>query len=355
MSNWRDARWRSGDEWGRAGYGGDGHGGDGLDFSPRTLRRMQRARLTSEEPQPPPPRQVEIPRRVMPLVPWWWDEYVRTGAAKNAANTESRAAGSDGCISDGSSSVSSTISLTAAPHLFRLSCGGMPEASRTSNEAYSRQLRDSGAAATPKRSNAAADKDQPIRSNESLARVAQPAGFPQGAALDFTGCLSGDVAIELIHAAAQLVDSLDSWPEELGAHDASNIPVESQRSGMLSSSGGGGPAAEYLTVTSQMAAVSAAGLSGKRAKQQKASGGTPADPLQSGSSQGLLTFVSAVVAAPSDGEVECIRGFELLEGPLHVLFSSMERPAESLPEGPQRAEPNKGSECMSHGLDAICA
>ncbi|KAL8445488.1 hypothetical protein Emed_005569 [Eimeria media] len=315
------------DEGGRAGYGKDANDGDAVDVSPRRLRRAQRARLTSDEPQLPPSRRVDIPRRVMPLVPWWWDDYVKTGEATTAAPTAFK--GSGDCASDGSSSVSSTISLTASPHLFRLRCQEVQKLplGKSASSSQNDSLASSDALAGV--SEAAGNKG-PI-SVGAKTDVSLPAEDLHGAITDSHGEAGGEPAIELIHAAAQLVDSLDTWPSDFDALEFARAREETQGRDFLS--------ADTLeqSINGQTAgssgAAHASGLlltHGRRSKQVKSSGVT--DTLKPGSSQGSLTFVSSVLTAPSAEDAESLKGFELLQGALRMLFS----PSDALQEDLQR-------------------
>ncbi|KAL8272320.1 hypothetical protein Esti_003774 [Eimeria stiedai] len=339
MAKARRCRGAERDEGGRGGYGKDGHDGDALDVSPRRLRRAQRARLTSEEPQLPPPRRVDVSRRVMPLVPWWWDDYVKTGEASTAAPTASKVSGD--CASDGSSSVSSTISLTASPHLFRLRCREMRKLPLRRGSS-SRPNQDF--LATPDASTGvseAAGKRAPtsvgIKPDINL-----PAENLHGAVTASHGEAGDELVIELIHAAAQLVDSLDSWPLDFGALGNTNAREEAQGRGLLSADILEDSAMDARTAVSPGVAY-APGLfhsQGRRSKQTESSG--VADTLGPRSSHGLLTFVSSVLTAPPDEEAESLRGFELLQGVLRMLFSSSDALQEDAQETSAAA---KGTEC----------
>ncbi|KAL8451596.1 hypothetical protein Emag_002639 [Eimeria magna] len=317
------------DEGGRAGYGKDVNDGDALDVSPRRLRRAHRARLTSEEPQLLPPRRVDIPRRVMPLVPWWWDDYVKTGEASTAATTAFK--GSGDCASDGSSSVSSTISLTASPHLFRLRCQEMQKLPFGGSASPS-QNHDVSANPDALASVSEAAGSKGLTSVGTKTDVSFPAEDLHEAVTDFHAEAGGEPAIELIHAAAQLVDSLDSWPSDFDALGLTKAREETQCRDLLFADTLEQIAKDGQTSVS-IDAAHASGLlhtHGRGSKQVKSSGVT--DTLKPGSSHGLLTFVSSVLTAPSVEEAESLKGFELLQGALRMLFSS----SDALQEDSQR-------------------
>ncbi|KAL8430332.1 hypothetical protein Efla_001097 [Eimeria flavescens] len=305
-------------DWGRAGHGGDGDGLEVLDFSPRRLRRMQRARLTPEEHQLPPPRRVEIPMRVMPLVPWWWEEYVKTGRANTGSAVSAKGVGD--CASDGSSSVSSTISLTASPHLFRLRCRETAKFTHSRDELEWQDCDSLAAVAAATRVGETPAKDDRSSNERTVGTAFSAENFQQ---TNSGTCVEGggDLAIELIHAAAQLVDSLDSWPLDCNAEDSIKSPGKLQRL-PLSEGQENLPAGADLPATS--AATCASTLLPHARRSSQGSNSREAEALGSGSSQCLLTFVSAVLTVPADEDVESLRGFELLQGALRMLFSSVE-------------------------------
>ncbi|XP_026192547.1 uncharacterized protein LOC34620139 [Cyclospora cayetanensis] len=303
------------DDCGRFGNGGDGYGGDGVDVSPRRLRRMPRARLTSDELHATPARLAEISRRVMPLVPWWWGDYIKTGAAQESARPDSRTLDSNECDSDSSSSVSSTISLAAAPHLFRIPYEPMLEASQSSAGVSAGQVQNAGTGTTVAQTNDALTSQN---------RIGISMAFHEGA--DAVGIHSGDLPIELIHAAAELVDSLDNWPFELGERQTTHSIGLPRGHGLLTTEQILGLHIDTTAPASNAAGVPGSGQQGRKAKQQKGPVDSSLVGLQPGSSQGILTFVSSILCTPSDGEVECVKGFELLEGVLNTLFDSTNGP-----------------------------
>ncbi|KAL8436570.1 hypothetical protein ACSSS7_001602 [Eimeria intestinalis] len=339
MAKARQYRGAERDEGGRGGYGNDANDGDFVDVSPRRLRRAQRARLTSEEPRLAPPRRVDIPRRVMPLVPWWWDDYVKTGEATTAAPSASKVSGD--CASDGSSSVSSTISLTASPHLFRLRCREMQKLPlrRSALSSYNEDfLANSDAVAGV--SEAAGKKGPNSVGIKIDARL--PGEDLEGPITDPHGEASGEPAIELIHAAAQLVDSLDSWPSDIDALAFAKAGERTKGRGLLLADTFEESTLDGRTTVSPGAAH-APGLfhtHERRSKQMKSSG--LADTPKPGSSHGLVTFVSSVLTAPSAEEAESLTGFELLQGALRMLFSF----SDALQEDAQQTDASlKDTEC----------
>lgn len=313
-------------ELGRPSYGDDGEAKEEVTSSPRGLRRMQRARLAGEESQPSQQlRQMEVSRRVMPLVPWWWGNYVRSqGSFKTDLKVED-------CGSDGSSSVSSTVSLAPSPHLFRLKCG---EPLRAGSDGLSARPRDFAAVEMLekiKNEVAAAVEEKPrSSSNELFSGTSVPSVSPKAEVLDASENPSGVAAVELIHAAAQLVDGLDRWPLDIGTSSSSAGIVEAQSRKASSAKLADRPAVECFITEP---AVQATGTSGRRSRQQRGFFGGPTGVSEPRNSQNVVTFVSAVVAAPGDGEVECLKGFELLEGVLYSLFAPAIHREETLQEG----------------------
>ncbi|OEH77784.1 hypothetical protein cyc_03451 [Cyclospora cayetanensis] len=326
------------DDCGRFGNGGDGYGGDGVDVSPRRLRRMPRARLTSDELHATPARLAEISRRVMPLVPWWWGDYIKTGAAQESARPDSRTLDSNECDSDSSSSVSSTISLAAAPHLFRIPYEPMLEASQSSAGVSAGQVQNAGTGTTVAQTNDALTSQN---------RIGISMAFHEGA--DAVGIHSGDLPIELIHAAAELVDSLDNWPFELGERQTTHSIGLPRGHGLLTTEQILGLHIDTTAPASNAAGVPGSGQQGRKAKQQKGPVDSSLVGLQPGSSQGILTFVSSILCTPSDGEVECVKGFELLEGVLNTLFDSTNGPIDQSLEG--ATDTRNGTPHISDPLD----
>lgn len=284
---------------------------------------MHRGRLTSEETLLPPPRQVEIARRVTPLVPWWWDEYIRTGTqprGKEGLSAEGN--NNNDCLSDGSSvSVSSTISLTSAPHLFRLPYddGHRRGASYSSTEGSGSSWQDPEAATTAAvgRLSESADRDFDAHTSHSLALLSQLTGGMKKASLGgIDDADGGGPAIGVIQAAAQLVDSFDFWFPDIETHSAAASLTDSQSRCVLQPEGdwGSAGAAEGSGV--------AAARKGKQGFNKGGGGASASDLLEPADSQSLLTFVSAMLETPAEGKVDCVEGFEVLEGVIGLLFSS---------------------------------
>ncbi|CDJ34139.1 uncharacterized protein EMH_0018920 [Eimeria mitis] len=290
------------DDLGRPGHGRDGLGGDALDASPRRIRRMQRARLTPEDQQTASGR-----RRVTPLVPWWWEDYVKTGAGQGAPRSDSRDRRGDDAASDSSSSVNSTISLAASPHVFRIPCGSVVGAPpSTSAEHCSWQTNDTGTGAMLARFTEAVDSQSRSRLHSGTDQASSAVGDDDI-----------DLSVELIHAAAELVDSIESWPVEFGAQRAGEA-TKAQSHGVVYGERTDGAPSECTLPTSEAATLSACAPAGRKAKPPKGHEGT-ASPSNT---EGMLTFVSAVLSTPTDNEIDSLNGFELLQGALRALLGS---------------------------------
>lgn len=289
---------------GRPGHG-DGFGGDALDASPRRLRRMQRARLTSDDQQATSGR-----RRVTPLVPWWWEDYVKTGAGLDGPTPDARGRRGDGAASDSSSSVNSTISLSASPHVFRIPCGSMMGAPSPSVDSTPWQTCDAGTGAMLARFTEVVD---------SQSRSCVHKGTQQASTAARSDGV--DLSVELIHAAAELVDSIESWPVEFGEQGA-GIAKAHQSRDLACGERTDGASSECSLPTSESGRLPVSAPAGRRAKTQKGSEGTAPGVAQSSNTESMLTFVSTVLAAPTDNEVDCVNGFELLQGSLRALFGS---------------------------------
>ncbi|CDI75415.1 hypothetical protein, conserved [Eimeria praecox] len=294
------------DDLGRPAHGGDGFGGDGVDASPRRLRRMQRARLTSEDQQA-----TSGHRRVTPLVPWWWEDYVRTGIGQDEPGSDPRGRGGKDAASDSSSSVNSTISLAASPHVFRIPCGSVTSAPYLTADIFPWQTRDTGAEAMLARFSEAVDSQSRSGLHRGINKATNAAGGD-----------GVDLSVELIHAAAELVDSIESWPAEFEPQRIGVSTKAHQSRGLALGERTDNTISECTLPASETAAASAPSAAGRKAKPSKGSEGASSAVVQSSNTGSMLTFVSAVLTVPTGNEIDCINGFELLQGTLRALFGS---------------------------------
>ncbi|CDJ49467.1 hypothetical protein, conserved [Eimeria brunetti] len=287
------------DDLGRPGHGDGLRCADGLDTSPRRLRRMQRARMASEDQQAATGR-----RRVTPLAPWWWEDYVKTGVKQGAQRSESGGRGANDAASDSSSSVDSTISLAASPHVFRIPCGSAVGEQYSSAEPFPGQT-------------------SVTRTGAMLARFTEAVDSQSRSGLQIGTHHAGDgTSIDLIHAAADLVDSIESWPVEFEAQGGAATKAHQNRGRAPGERTDGAPSECALPPTSEAPALPACAPAGRRAKSPRGSEGNVSTAVQPSTTQSMMTFVSAVLATPTDNEVDSLNGFELLQGALRALFGT---------------------------------
>ena len=262
-------------------------------------------------------RRVEAPRKVISLVPWWWGAYVRSrkGRRGNAGLKE----GEDS-VSDGSSSAGSTVSIAAAPHLFRLNCGGSATNFLNSCGGHSKSSEGCFSASLqvqPTNKGFVTGMGQCVRSGGSRAKASDSS--PQHEFFHTLENLNGSPNVELIQAAAHLVDNLDSWPPDLEAASDKTAFLKPQDVDVVTEH-----VCERVTadrVISDHAAPPPAHHI-RRNGQQALLGATQFPSTDPPASQSLLMFVSSILASPSDRSIRCLKGFDVLEGVVNPLFGS---------------------------------